>query len=151
MSLRYHYKLDRVGRAVLPLGGRSVRPRPVIAVTLIGPTNSRLVEALLDTGADDTVFPEVLALKLGVDLSGAPQGIGAGVGKAAGVLKYAQVTLRLTGGNERREWTAWIGFASLPLAYPVLGFAGCLQYFNSLFLGDREEVELMPNRLYPGT
>ena len=37
------------------------------------------------------------------------------------------------------------------LIYPLLGFAGCLQYFRANFMGDREEVELTVNSLYPGT
>jgi hypothetical protein len=34
---------------------------------------------------------------------------------------------------------------------PILGFAGFLQYFTATFIGDREEVELTVNSLYPGT
>jgi len=61
MSLRFHYKLIRVSHAVLPLGGRWVRPRPLIVVTVIGPAASRLRIAVLDPAADDTVFPATLA------------------------------------------------------------------------------------------
>jgi hypothetical protein len=151
LSLPYHYKLDSVGHAVWPLGGRGVRPRPIVSVTLIGPGGSRARDAVLDTAGDDTVFPQALASLLGIDLINAPSGVGAGVGSYRLAVRYAQVTLRLTDGKERREWPAWVGFTAAPLPYPLLGFAGCLQFFSAVFHGDREEVELAVNRLYPGT
>jgi hypothetical protein len=66
-------------------------------------------------------------------------------------VRYATVTLRLTDGIERREWTAWVGFTRAPLRRPLLGFAGFLQFFTATFHGDREEVELAVNSLYRGT
>lgn len=153
MSLRFPYQLVPVNHPVIPLGGRWVRPRTVLPVTLIGPTDSRLIEAVLDTAADDTVFPEDLAAKIGLDLANAPAGSGAGVGSQGIPVKYVQVTLRLTdaAGQERREWLAWVGFTPAPLPYSLLGFAGCLQFFAALFRGDREEVELTINSFYSGT
>jgi hypothetical protein len=119
----------------------------------MGPTDSRLIEAILDTAADDTVFPEELAGKIGIDLTNAPTGMAEGVGSTAVPVKYVQVTLRLTdaAGRERREWPAWVGFTSAPLPYPLLGFAGCLQFFTATSRGDLEEVEPTANSLYPGT
>jgi hypothetical protein len=151
MALRYRYHLDAVQHPVIPLGGRWVRPRPLISVTLIGPTDSRLRLGLLDTGADDTLFPDSLAAVLGVDLSNAPAGTGRGVGLGAVPVRYAQVGLRITDGRERREWTGWVGFTPAPLVYPTLGFAGFLQFFTATFRGDREEVELTVNNFYRGT
>lgn len=57
MSLRFRYQLAPTSGFVIPLGGRTVRPRPVIAVTIVGPAGSRIREAILDTASDDTVFP----------------------------------------------------------------------------------------------
>jgi hypothetical protein len=151
MSLRFPYKLDPVPRPVLSLGGRYVRPRPVVPVTLVGPTGGRARDAMLDTGGDNTLFPEELAAKIGLDLTNAPKGTGAGVGSTGVEVRYVQVTLRLTDGKERREWIGWVGFTKAPLPYPLLGFAGCLQFFTSTYHGDREEVELTTNSLYPGT
>ena len=77
-------------------------------------------------------------------------------GEATGVasnpvpIRYAQVTLRLTDGHEFREWLAWIGFTTATLRQPLLGFAGCLQFFDANFRGSREEVELASNSAYPG-
>jgi hypothetical protein len=150
MSLRYRYKLERVSQPLLTLGGRSVRPRPVINFTLVGPGGAWVTEGLLDTGADETVFPEFFAAKIGLDLSAAPTGTVSGVAHGSAVLRYAEITLRLTDGREQREWTAWVGFTAGKLKRPLLGFAGCLQFFDACFRGDREEVELTVNSLYRG-
>ena len=66
-------------------------------------------------------------------------------------MRYAEVTLRLATTTERHEWRAWVGFTSAKLHLPLLGFAGCLQFFDALFLGQHEQVELTVNGLYPGT
>jgi hypothetical protein len=66
-------------------------------------------------------------------------------------LRYAQVTLRITDGQEYREWPAWVGFTPVKLRYALLGFAGFLQFFDAASRGAREEVELTVNALYPGT
>jgi hypothetical protein len=108
------------------------------------------VGALLDTGADDTVFSEQLGRSIGLDLSNAPQHTVTGVGSPPHVIAYAPITLRLTDGSEYREWTALVGFTSAPMIHPLLGFAGCLQYFDALFCGAREVAELTANGLYPG-
>jgi hypothetical protein len=95
-------------------------------------------------------FPDTLAARIGVDLTNAPIGTGTGAGMAGIALRYAEIRLRLTDGRELREWPAWVAFTSVPLPYPVLGFAGCLQFFTATFHGDREEVRLTVNKLYPG-
>jgi hypothetical protein len=65
--------------------------------------------------------------------------------------RYGLVRLRITDGQEMREWEAWIGFTPARLRYPILGFAGCLQFFTATFHGDQEEVTLAVNALYSGT
>jgi hypothetical protein len=151
MAMRFPYKPVPVHSSVVPLGGRWVRPRPLIRVTIIGPADSRLREGLLDTGADDTIFPESLAAVLGVDLTNAPAGRATTATLFNAPVRYAQVTLRVTDGQEYREWPAWVGFTSAKVAQPLLGFAGFLQFYSAHFHGDREEVELTVNSLYPGT
>src|SRR5438309_424991 len=145
--MRFHYRLSRTKYAVLSLGGRWVRPKPIIGVTVIGPADGRIVQGHLDTASDDTVFPEAMAAKLGIDLTNAPVGEASGVGMASVPLRFAEVTLRIANGGERREWPAWVGFTSVPIRRPLLGFAGCLQFFSATFLGDREEVDLTVNSL----
>jgi hypothetical protein len=151
MSLRYRYRLQTVNHPVCSLGGRWVRPRPILTVGLIGPTGSQPLDALLDTGSDDTLFPQSLAAPLGLDLTNAPSGSGLGIGTGSVSVRYAEVTLRITDGQEFREWPAWVGFTRATPPLPILGFAGFLQYFTATFRGEREEVELAVNALYPGT
>jgi hypothetical protein len=151
MSLCYRYLQLARNRPVIPLGGRWVRPRPIVPISLVGPSGSAAQDGLLDTAADDTVFPEALAAIIGVDLTNAPVGRASGVGLVAAPLRYAEVTLRIAQGAERREWTAWVGFTPALLNRPLLGFAGFLQFFTATFHGDRDEVELAVNSLYRGT
>lgn len=150
MSLLFHYKIVPVPRAVQALGGRWSRPRPMIIVSVIGPANTLPTEGLLDTGSDDTIFPESLAHLLGVDLTNAPVGQLTTATLSNAPVRYAQVLLRITDGKEQREWPAWVGFTPVKLQSPLLGFAGFLQYYTATFRGDREEVELTVNSLYPG-
>lgn len=151
MALHFRYKLISVGHAVVSLGGRWVRPRPVIAVALIGPGGTFAADGILDSAADDTVFPEKALTQLGLDLTNAPRGVASGVGMIPLNVRYAQVTIRVTDGKEQREWPAWVGFAPPPFKRPLLGFAGVLQFFQADFHGDLEFVELQVNQLYPGS
>jgi aspartyl protease len=151
MTLRYSYKLFPLSRPAATLRGRWVRPRPFISVSVLGPAGVKPETGLLDTGADDTVFPEDVARAIGVDLSTAPTGTFSAAGMGSFPVRYAEVTLRIAGTGELREWKALVGFTAAPLRRPLLGFAGFLQFFTATFHGDREEVELVVNGLYPGT
>jgi hypothetical protein len=150
MVLKFPYRLAPAGQIIPSLPGRTVRPRPVVPITLIGPHGAQPFYGTLDTGADDTVFPETFAALVGVDLSGAPSCSAQGVGAPAVTLRYAEVVLQLSDGRDRRQWTSWVAFAPLKLPRALLGFAGFLQFFTATFSGDVEEVELEPNHLYPG-
>jgi hypothetical protein len=151
MSTRFAYKPLKTGAPVWPLGGRTERPKPLVLATVIGPAATRAFTGLLDTGADDTVLPEQLAALIGLDLTNAPAGRAVSVAGNVVPVRYGQVKLRLTDGQEFREWPAWVAFTAAPLGRPLLGFAGCLQFFDANFRGAREEVELTVNALYPGT
>ena len=151
MSLLFAYRLHPAAAPVWPLGGRMGRPRPVVTVGLTGSAGSWTGTALLDSGADDTVFPDDVAALLGLDLTAAPTGAASGVGMAPFPIRYAEVRVRLTDGQEFREWPARVGFTSAPLKRGLLGFAGFFQFFTATFDGDREQVELTVNALYPGT
>ena len=148
--MRFDYHRDPIKKPAYALGGRHDRPHPVVPITLIGPAGSIYRKAYLDTMADDTVFPEPVAGLVGIDLTGAPVGEAASAGGAIMQIKFARVTLRATDGVEFREWPAWVGFTPAPLRRPLLGFAGCLQFFTATFFGDLEQVELMVNSRYPG-
>ena len=63
-------------------------------------------------------------------------------------IRYAQAELRLTDGIEIRRWPACVAFG--PVARPLLGFAGCLQFFDATFLGADHEMIILPNRTFTG-
>jgi hypothetical protein len=151
MSLRFPYLRVAKGQPIVPLAGKTYRPRPVIGVTMVGPAGVVVQDGLLDTGADDTLFPEHVAGLLGIDLAQAPQGTGAGIGQGTIVVRYAEVVLRIADNQEQREWRGWVSFSPIMRRYAILGYAGFLQYFTATFFGDQEEVELTVNALYPGT
>ena len=62
------------------LGGRAVRPRPLVDVSVISPAATLVRQCLLDSGADDTLFLESWAPLLGIDLGSAPVGTAAAAG-----------------------------------------------------------------------
>lgn len=140
-------------RPILSLGGSLTRYRPVMAVRITGPSDSRIRDGLLDTGADDTIFEDVLAPLIGVDLSQAKEKQVGLAGRPQPIrCRFAAVTLRITDGrNETYEWKAVVGFVSTRLNYNLLGHAGFLQYFDADFRGADYQVELTANRSLPGT
>lgn len=127
MTMRFAYRQGRSATPVVVLQGCMGRPRPIIDVTLISGAAARIAPALLDPGADDTVFPRREAVLLGIDLTSAPTRTLAGVTGPPVVVAYTQVTLRVTDGVEFREWLAWVGFTTVQMTHPTLGFAGFLQ------------------------
>lgn len=151
MSLRFPFRSFRVPHPLISLQGRTVRPRPIIPVTLLGPVAAVARDCLLDSGSDDTVFPESVAIAAGIDLSNAPTSSASGVGLQALTLRFTEVTLRIADRHEQREWSAWVGFTAARLRQPLLGFAGFLQWFDVLIRGEKEEVELTVNGAYPGS
>jgi hypothetical protein len=150
MALRFRYKLVPVANPVIALGGRFVRPRPLIPVTLIGPSGTYVTDGVLDPAADDTIFPTFAATSIGLDLTNAPTRTASGVGSGPLQVRYARPTLRTSDGKEHREWEGWVGFSTARTYRPLLGFAGFLQFFDASFFGALEEVELAVNALYPG-
>ena len=140
-----------VAGPLVTMGGRSVRPRPIIPVTIMGPSGNWPLHALVDTGADESLFPDHFASVIGIDLSTALASSGTGLGSGSLPLRFAEVTLNISDTRETREWRAWVSFTSAFLSMPLLGFAGFLQYFTATFHGDREELELTVNASYPGT
>jgi hypothetical protein len=61
------------------------------------------------------------------------------------------VELELADGISAFRWQAMIGFSPAPIRYPLLGTAGCLQYFNTKFRGEDRIVEIDATLSYPGT
>jgi hypothetical protein len=130
----------------------TVRWRPLVPVTAIGPTAKRrfFPRALLDPGADDTVFPLALAAMLDVTLR-ADLGHGLRWRGQGYALRFADLDLELCDGPRVWRWPAIVGFSPAPLRYPTLGICGCLQFFDTRFCGATQIVEVETNASFPGT
>ena len=133
------------------LGGAMVRYRPIVPVAVFGPLGSRLLDGCVDCGSDDTIFPMSLARKLGIDLTGAPQGEAHPVGGTIIPYVYAAVTLRVSDGVETYEWQATVGFIDLPLRWVLLGHAGFLDFFDTELRGAAREVVMNASSRFSGT
>jgi hypothetical protein len=65
--------------------------------------------------------------------------------------RYAPILIRITDTVlETYEWTAVAGFVPIMLRYPLLGYAGVLQFFDAHFQGADQEVILNPNWAFTG-
>jgi predicted aspartyl protease len=149
--VRLPYMAITAKNPVPSLDGALVRYRPIAAVRLTGPTNSKIRDGLLDSGADDTVFSEELAEQLGIDLTHADERLMSLAGRPKPVrIKYARVDLRISDGIGAYEWSAVIGFVRAKLHYNLLGQAGFLQYFNAEYRGADREVILLANSSFTG-
>ncbi|HUG91396.1 MAG TPA: hypothetical protein VML55_11210 [Planctomycetaceae bacterium] len=141
-------------RPIPTLGGAVLRRRPVLAVRLTGPADTKLRDGLLDSGADDTIFTKPLATLLGIDLRRAEERLIALAGRKGPVrCKYAPVQLRVTDGvSETYKWNAVVGFVAARLHYNLLGHAGFLEFFDVSFRGRPDyEAILTPKPSFPGT
>jgi len=128
-----------------------VRYRPLIPITIVGPIGQRkFSRALMDSGGDDTVFPLDVLAQIGV--SPRPDS-GHRIRWRGNLhpLRFADVELVLAGDAATYRWRAVVGFSPAPIAYPILGNAGCLQYFDARLFGADLLVELEANWKYPGT
>lgn len=64
-------------------------------------------------------------------------------------MQFARVLLQLDDADEiRAKWSAEVGFVADGLAMPLLGFGGCLRFFDATFYGKRQEAVLEPNELF---
>jgi hypothetical protein len=150
MPLRFPYLPLPTHQPVLSLGGAKVRHRPVLAIWLSGPSGTQAFNACVDSACDDTIFPQALAVKLGIDSTGAVQGEARTLGGTAIPHWYSRVSLRITDGIEECKWEAIVGFADVPMRWGLLGHAGFLDFFDTELLGARRETTLTPNSVFPG-
>ncbi|MCI0538969.1 MAG: retroviral-like aspartic protease family protein [Verrucomicrobiales bacterium] len=150
--MKFNLRGYRSSTAIPSLRGSSVRYRPVIPLTVIGPRGQEDPYALVDTGSDDVVFPMDLAHRLGVDLSQAPRRQSQGVGSAGGVpVLFAPVILCLSDSVQTVRWRATVGFTSASLRFCLFGIAGGLEFFQTILDVPQNILELHPNSLLPAT
>ncbi len=134
----------------LPAGAIS-RWRPLIPVQIIGAVgvSRHYPRAVVDPASDDTVFPMDTARRIGARLR-PDTGHRIRWRGQVHTLRFGDVELVLTDGTTVWRWSALVGFSPASLRYPILGNAGCLQYFDALFRGADLTIELNFNRSYAG-
>jgi hypothetical protein len=104
----------------------------------------------MDSGGDDTVFPiDVLRL---IGASALPD-TGHRIRWRGSLhpLRYASVELSMSDDVAECRWQAVIAFSPAPLTYPILGNAGCLEFFDIRLLGADLWIELEPNWKFQGS
>jgi hypothetical protein len=106
--------------------------------------------SVVDPAADDTVFPLDTAWRIGTQLL-ADTGHRVRWRGQSHPLRFANVELILTDGSTTLRWPAVVGFSPAPIRYPILGQAGCLQFFDTTFFGAHQLVHVETNTTYPGT
>jgi hypothetical protein len=146
------YLIDRARVPQPSLRGGRDRPRPVLAVRVIGPGSARILDGLLDSGSDDTIFPAWVGALVGLDLTSIPEHEITLAGRQRPILaRFVQVQLRISDGvQETYEWPAIVGFVPVPMRRALLGQAGFLQFFNADFRGADREAILTTNPTFPG-
>lgn len=152
--LEFHYRPEQVKSPSPPsLPPRTkFRLRPMAAVRILGAGGKSryFAEALFDTGSVEVVFPWTTPIAIGAALlpssghqlhwHGTPY-----------PLRFASVELQFITATASCRWSAVVGFSSAPLKYPLLGIAGCLEFFDTTFRGEDGVVELSPNGKFPGS
>ena len=118
--------------------------RPIVAVSIEGPSGKHLVDGLLDTGSDPTIFPQDEALALGIPL---PPAVDGTIKTAGGVLipyRLAEAVLELRGSGRSVRWKTSVAFAEGTLSVIHLGMRGFLEHFHATFMGPEKKVVLVP-------
>src|SRR5262245_29869745 len=137
--LQFPYQAEPLGGPAPPSlpSTATTRWRPLIPVSILGPSGRHrfFPRALLDPGADDSVFPIALASLLSVRLL-ADSGHALRWRGQSHPLRFGHVDLELSAGSLVYHWSATIGFSAASIRYPILGLAGCLQFFDARFRGE---------------
>ena len=105
--------------------------------------------ALVDPGSDDTIFPAAIVPHIGVTLR-PDSGHSLRWGGQRYSLRFGDVELELSDSGVVWRWPAVVGFSDAPLQYRLLGYSGCLQFFDATFRGEDRILELATNSSFPG-
>jgi len=128
-----------------------VRYRPLIPITLVGPSGQRTFSrAVVDSGGDDTIFPIDVLRSIGATPR-PDTGHRVRFRGSLHPLRFAAVELIIADDSSSCRWTAVVAFSPAPLSYPILGNGGCLEFFDVRLLGADLMIELETNWKFVGT
>ena len=157
MSLLFPYQPEAIQGQLPPTlpGGTTHRFRPLVSVRIVNPIskrNWRYAKVLADSGSDDSIFPisavGLIGLRSDQLLSTRFHVVWRGT---AWPLQFGDVELELNDGQCLCRWLTRVAFSPMPTRFPILGQAGCLQFFNATFRGEDHITELEPIPTFPGT
>lgn len=126
----------------VPHGG-GVRPRPIVDVVVEG-LDIAPQACLLDSGATAIRFAADLAELCGIDLAKAPS---TQLGVTGGLVTahMAEVSLAITDGHDRHEWTAPAWFCTpWTASFGLLGLTGFFDQFVVTIAAYDEQIEVVP-------
>lgn len=126
--------------------------RPIIHVRIHAPTEILDLECLVDTGADFTLLPRSLADELNIPVDESHSQSIYGIGGAPLPAVRGEIDLELIDQIEVYRWITTVWFISFPSPAEqevLLGHWGFLDYFTATFDGQRRELELVPNNMFP--
>jgi predicted aspartyl protease len=123
--------------------------RPIVTVSVQGPSDSLQLEALIDTGSVATIVSREVADAIGVKLQGSEDAIVRWRGRRYSV-EYQTVRLHLRQGGITWTWDAQVAFSSAEVGIALLGQKGFLDYLDAKFYGALQVVELETNTSFAG-
>lgn len=129
--------------------GTTQRWRPLVPITLCAANDVwHIGTALVDTGSADTIFPLDALDWLGLQpLPSGHQLLWRGLPHP---MRFATVEMELNDGKSAYMWSAVVAFSSARTRYPLLGMAGCLEFFDLRFGGASRIVQFESNQTFPG-
>lgn len=150
LSFPYGQLPERGTKAALSRFSGSLHQRPFVPVRIQNGAGRywNVTHAVVDTGSDDSVFPYEIATLLAINLG--EEEFRVRWRGTAYPLRFGVAQFELESLDEFCIWSATIGFSPAPIPYPILGQAGCLQYFDVTFRGADRVVDFEPNGTFPG-
>ena len=122
--------------------------RPIVPVRLLGPNRRwSTIDALIDTGSDITLFPERLAERLGVNLTGiAEVPLTSALGTIA-TYRAVELTLELRRFPDTMRWQGVVGFLPRHVTYGLLGTRGFFEFFDVQYSACRRFTEIQSSNV----
>lgn len=131
--------------------GKLYQPR--IPIVLVGPQGERRFNALVDSGSDQTILPAYDVEELtGVTIDRRSRSTVKGrlEEHREELFLGKHCELLLPGDSESFQWPVVVWFSDDDSSPPILGHSGFLEYFKATFDGLKKELNLAPNKNFPG-
>lgn len=147
--MRFLYRKYQRGTAPGFPDGIVYRPRiPIVIKTDTEPVP---FDALVDTGSDQTIFPISGLEAFGVQINKkSTSQVLTLHGQPDTLYEGENIQLALYINDHAYEWPAVVWFSTNINAVPILGYSGFLEYFRAVFDGEKRELEIVPNKKFPG-